>query len=166
MPNAGLTKGSRMRWITLTHTQRYHASHWTVGIGHRYQGRLKSFPTQNDEHYLTVLRYIEANPLRAKTMARPGDYCWSSFAARKGLETSFALSDGPLPIPKNWAQRVGRKLAVAAQDRISSSIRRGAPLGDPDWVKHAAAELNLQSTIKPRDAPEKVPEALIRLQRP
>jgi putative transposase len=51
-----------MRWITLTHTQRYHASHGTVGIGHLYQGRYKRFPTQDDDHYLTVLRYIEANP--------------------------------------------------------------------------------------------------------
>jgi len=61
-----------------------------------------------------------------------------------------ALSDGPLPIPKNWTQLVGRKLAVADQDEISNSIRRGAPLGSPDWVKRAATELNLQSTIKPR----------------
>jgi putative transposase len=75
---------------------------------------------------------------------------WSSFAARKGLEKPFALSDGPLPIPKKWTQLVGRKLAVADQDQISSSIRRGAPLGDPDWVWRAATELTLQSTIKPR----------------
>jgi putative transposase len=40
-----------MRWITLTHTQRYHASHGTVGIGHLYQGRFKSFPVQDDGHY-------------------------------------------------------------------------------------------------------------------
>jgi len=51
-----------MRWISLTHTQRYHASHGTVGIGHLYQGRFKSFPVQDDYHYLTVLRYIETNP--------------------------------------------------------------------------------------------------------
>jgi len=69
------------------------------------------------------------------------------------LEKPVTLSDGPLPIPKNWTQLVGRKLAVADQDRISNSIRRGAPLGNPDWVKRAATELNLQSTIKPRGRP-------------
>ncbi len=121
----------------------------------RRKGRFKSFPTQDDEHYLTVLRYIEANPLRAEIVARPGDYLWSSFAAREGLEKPFALSDGPLPIPKNWTQLVGRKLAVADQDGISNSMRRGAPLGNPDWVKRAATALNLQSTIKPRGRPRK-----------
>jgi len=38
-----------MRWVTLTHVQRYHASHATIGIGHLYQGRYKSFPVQGDQ---------------------------------------------------------------------------------------------------------------------
>ena len=29
-------------WLTLTHTQRYHAHHGTTGHGHVYQGRYKS----------------------------------------------------------------------------------------------------------------------------
>ena len=29
---------------------------------------------QDDEHLLTVLRYIKANPLRAKLVERAGDY--------------------------------------------------------------------------------------------
>ena len=37
-----------MRWITVTHTQRWHAAHGTSGIGHLYQGRFKSFPVQDD----------------------------------------------------------------------------------------------------------------------
>lgn len=144
-----------MRWITLTHTQRYHASHGTAGIGHLYQGRYKSFPTQDDDHYLTVLRYIEANPLRATIVDRPSGYPWSSFAARKGLEKPFALSDGPVVLPTNWPQLVSRNMAVAVRDGISNSIRRGAPLGDPDWVKRTALKLNLESTTKPRGRPNK-----------
>ena len=37
-------------WLTLTHTQRWHAHHRTAGTGHLYQGRFKSFPVQSDEH--------------------------------------------------------------------------------------------------------------------
>ena len=37
-------------WLTLTHTQRWHA-HRTAGSGHVYQGRFKSFPVQGDEHF-------------------------------------------------------------------------------------------------------------------
>ena len=62
-----------MRWVTLTHTQRYHGSHGTAGEGHLYQGRYKSFPVQCDRYYLTVLRYIEANTHSGKFL-RP-DFC-------------------------------------------------------------------------------------------
>jgi len=37
-------------WLTLTHTQRWHSFHHTVGFGHLYQGRYKSFPVSNDEY--------------------------------------------------------------------------------------------------------------------
>jgi len=73
-----------MRWVTLTHVQRYHASHATIGIGHLYQGRYKSFPVQGDGHYLRVLRYIEANPLHAGLVESPDQWAWSSLAVRTG----------------------------------------------------------------------------------
>ncbi|MEE8527668.1 MAG: transposase, partial [Gammaproteobacteria bacterium] len=57
-------------WLTLTHTQRWHAFHDTAGTGHLYQGRFKSFPVQSDEHLLMVCRYVERNPLRAGLVRR------------------------------------------------------------------------------------------------
>src|SRR5262245_13021113 len=47
-----------LHWLTLTHTQRWHAHHHTAGTGPLYQGRFKSFPVQDDEHLLTVWRYL------------------------------------------------------------------------------------------------------------
>ncbi len=32
-----------MRWLTVTHTQRWHAAHRTAGTGPLYQGRFKSY---------------------------------------------------------------------------------------------------------------------------
>ncbi len=49
------------RWLAHTHAMRWRVAHRTVGHGHLYQGRFKSFPVQSDEHLLTVLRYIERN---------------------------------------------------------------------------------------------------------
>jgi hypothetical protein len=54
-----------MRWLTVTHTQRWHVAHRTAGTGPLYQGRFKSFPIQEDDHLWTVLCYVERNPLRA-----------------------------------------------------------------------------------------------------
>ena len=45
-----------LRWITVTHTQRWHAHHHSAGTGPVYQGRFKSFPVRTDEHFLTVCR--------------------------------------------------------------------------------------------------------------
>ena len=144
-----------MRWVTLTHTQRFHASHGTCGIGHLYQGRYKSFPVQSDKHYLTVLRYIEANPLRADIVDHPNNYAWSSFAARKDLEKPFSLSNGPVVVPANWPQLVTCNIARKDQDRIRNSIKRGAPLGQSDWIERTAAKLNLESTMRPKGRPKK-----------
>jgi putative transposase len=40
-----------MRWLTVTHTQRWHAHRGTSGTGPVYQGRFKSFPVEADEHW-------------------------------------------------------------------------------------------------------------------
>ena len=54
-----------MQWVTVTHTHRWHAHYHTTGEGPLYQGRFKSFPVQEDVHFLTVCRYVEANAVRA-----------------------------------------------------------------------------------------------------
>ncbi len=39
--------------------------------------------------------------------------------------------------------------------QIEKSIERGSPLGDNDWIKQTAGELDLKSTIRPRGRPRK-----------
>ncbi len=63
-----------MRWLTVTHTQRWHANRHSAGSGPVYQGRFKSFPVQSDEHFLTVARYVERNPVRGRLVARADDW--------------------------------------------------------------------------------------------
>jgi len=144
-----------MRWITLTHTQRYHVSHGTIGIGHLYQGRYKSFPVQDDSHYLTVLRYIESNPAAAGLVRRAGQWLWSSFAVRQGYEAAFELSDGPMELPPNWGRLLHENIDQPELDHIKNSIKRGAPFGDVSWKQRTAAKLNLESTLRPRGRPKK-----------
>src|SRR5438105_428057 len=56
--------------VTHTHSMRWHAHYHTSGTGHIYQGRFKSFPVETDEHFYTVLRYVERNALRANLTRR------------------------------------------------------------------------------------------------
>jgi putative transposase len=71
-----------MAWLTMTHTQRWHTHHGSVGTGHLYQGRFKSFPIQEDDHFLAVCRYVERNPLRAGLVRRAEDWQWGSLWRR------------------------------------------------------------------------------------
>src|SRR5205823_8817177 len=59
-----------MGWLTLTHTQRWHAHRGNTGSGHLYQGRFKSFVIQEDDHFLVAARYVERNALRAGLVQR------------------------------------------------------------------------------------------------
>lgn len=144
-----------MRWVTLTHTQRYHSSHGTVGIGHLYQGRYKSFPVQSDPHYLSVLRYIEANPVRAELVRNAALWVWSSFAVRQGRESDVVLSDGPVGLPSDWSKLVHAALDPANLNGIKNSILRGAPFGDKHWMAAATDRLKLHSTLRSRGRPRK-----------
>ena len=89
-------------WLTLTHTQRWHAHRHTAGSGHLYQGRFKSFPVQEDDHLLTVLRYVERNPLRGGLVSRAERWRWSSLHHR--LEGGGPVLDtSPVLLPREWA---------------------------------------------------------------
>ena len=49
-------------------------------VGHLFQDRFKSEPVNDDIYFLTVLRYIHQNPVKAKLCAKVEDYPFSSFA--------------------------------------------------------------------------------------
>ena len=47
--------------------------------GTLFEGRFRSSLVQTDEYFLSCLRYIELNPVRAGIVTDPGDYRWSSY---------------------------------------------------------------------------------------
>src|SRR5438132_11087818 len=65
-----------MQWLLTSHVRRYHRHY--QGSGHVWQGRFKAFPIEQDEHLLSVLRYVERNALRADLVARAEAWAWSS----------------------------------------------------------------------------------------
>jgi putative transposase len=95
-----------MRWLTVTHTQRWHAAHRTSGTGPLYQGRFKSFPIEDDDHLWMVLRYVERNPLRANMVKEAEAWRWSSLWHRVQGNKSGLVDAGPLKLPRRWLQHV------------------------------------------------------------
>ena len=126
-----------LRWVTLTHTQRYHAHYGTSGEGHVYQGRFKSFPVQEDDHFLVVCRYVERNALRAGWVAQAEDWQWGSLSRwlHKPESEPKLLSPWPIPRSANWKARVHAALSQKELKSIRWSVTRGAPFGDETWVE-------------------------------
>ncbi len=110
---------------------------------------------RDDCHYLTVLRYIEANPLRAGMVKDAADWLWSSFAVRLGYDCPFALSDGPVELPSSWAAILREDFTEKELNRIEKSVKRGSPFGQANWTQKTAVRLQLQSTLRPRGRPKK-----------
>jgi putative transposase len=144
-------------WLTLTHTQRWHAHYHDVGTGHLYQGRFKSFPVAADRHFLQVCRYVERNALRAGLVRRAQAWRWGSLWQRlqEPKVDRGILSDWPLPVPADWIRQVNRAQTEAELEAVRRSVQRGRPYGDEGWAKRVAARLGLQSTLRDRGRPRK-----------
>lgn len=158
-PKIGKQLSKFVGWLTHTHTQRYNAHYNSVGYGHVYQGRFKSFPVASDNYFLKLCRYVERNPLRAKLVDRAENWRWSSLWVREnGKEKDKALlSKWPIEMPENYSEWVNEKEPKEDKDldHIRNSIRRGSPLGESGWVNATARKLGLQSTLKPFGRPKK-----------
>jgi putative transposase len=50
--------------------------------GRLWQGRFKSMVIEKDEYFISCIKYIEANPVRANIVPSPAEYAWSSFKDR------------------------------------------------------------------------------------
>ena len=63
--------------------------------GHLFQDRFRSESVETDQYYMTVLRYILQNPVKAGMVSHPGDYRWSSYLAYqegKGMLTDIQFA--------------------------------------------------------------------------
>ena len=145
-----------MTWLTLTHTQRWHAHRSTAGAGHLYQGRYKSFVTQSDEHMLSLCRYVERNALRAKLVSAAERWPWCSLWRRTfgNAESKALLSAWPVDRPRAWRRWVNKPQSEDELHAIRHCITRGRPFGAQPWVSRTAARLGLETTIRPRGRPK------------
>lgn len=146
-----------LRWVSQTHTMRLHSHYHTAGEGHIYQGRFKSFPVQDDDHFLVLCRYVERNALRAGLVTKAEDWKWGSLSRwqAKPEPNPKLLSPWPIPRSPHWESRVNATLSDKELETIRWSVKRGSPFGDETWVESIARRLDLESTLRPRGRPRK-----------
>lgn len=148
-----------MQRLTITHVRRWIQHRNRRGLGSVYQGRYKSFPMQDDDHFYTVMRYVERNPLRARLVKRAESWRWSSLGQRQAADDEegivrIPLCTWPLPRPRDWEQWVNEAQTPAEEEAIRRATTRGRPLGDAAWTRETERRLGLPALRSP-GRPEK-----------
>ena len=90
-PSAVGALSRAMHWTGQSYVQSFNFRHRRCGA--LWQGRFKSCLVQSEHYLLTVMRYIELNPVRAAMVHVPEDYRWSS------VHTHLARARDPLITP-------------------------------------------------------------------
>ncbi len=141
-----------MQWLMTSHVRRYHAHYHSSG--HIWQGRFKSFIVQTDEHFLTAIRYIERNALRAGLVKRAEDWRFGSLYWRTAGRMLGLLTEWPVQRPQRWREMVNRPQSERELEALRRCVQRGCPYGNERWVKRAAKRYDLETTLRPRGRPK------------
>jgi putative transposase len=141
-----------MAWLTGIHARRWHQHRGSVGQGAVYQGRYRAIAVKEDHHFLTVCRYVERNPLKARLVRRASEWPWSSAAGVPGILTP---DPWPVPRPADWMQHLDGPEAPGEFKELREAVRSGAPFGPGVWQKMTARRLNWWQGVRSRGRPRR-----------
>ena len=142
-----------MQWVMTSHVRRYH--HYYGTSGHVWQGRFKSFIVEQDDHLVTLMRYVEGNPVRAGLVGSATDWAWSSHRETLGQKSRKLIDEIPIELPGNWERFVDDPLPASELEKLRESVKRQCPYGSASWHSEWSEKLGLESTLRLRGRPKK-----------
>jgi putative transposase len=128
-------------WAFTTHVRRHHAGFGTAG--RVWQGRFKAFIIQQDDHLLTVLRYVERNAARAGLVERAEDWKWGSLQWRLQSTPPLELAPPPISLPSNWVEYVNQPQTDTELAALRACVNRQYPFGEHSWIEQTARALGI-----------------------
>jgi len=142
-------------WLSNAHTRKWHVTKGTIGQGHLYQGRYKSFLCQHDAHLLSLIRYVERNALQASLVRRAEDWRWSSVWRReKGTEEQKKLlAEWPIQVPRDYLTLLNTPQSKEEEAALVRSESKGVPYGTEGWVLKTVEQFGLEQTLRPVGRP-------------
>jgi len=156
-PRDGGDLGLFMHRLTNAHTRHVHTRTGTIGYGHLYQGRYKSFLVDKDAYLLALIKYVERNPVRAKLVRQCENWQWGSAWRRvHGTPTQRKLLDAsPTPLPQGYRIWINATEKEDELTALRTSVNKGVPYGRERWIDTMVDKYNLQSTLRSAGRPRK-----------
>ena len=133
-----------MQWVLTSQVRRHNLKYRTTG--HVWQGRFKSFIVKNDYHLLTLLRYVERNPIAAHLVSEASSWLWSSYQER--YDPPKLITSPPIPIPHNWEELVNSPLTPSEVEKISVCIKKQSPYGNKEWQFRTCHKYGMIHTMR------------------
>ena len=129
-PTAEHALSAFMQWVTGGYACTFRQQTETIGHGHVFQRRFWNACAHDDEAFLEILRYIEANPVRACLVGEADLWPWSSLTDRRVPAARKILSPLPIELPAEWACLVTRAQAEDTIERIRKELvpKPGRPM--------------------------------------
>jgi putative transposase len=132
--------------------------------GTLWEGRYKSCLVDSEEYVLRCYRYIELNPVRAKMVCVPRDYCWSSYRCHAEGMNSLLITPHAayLGLANTVAERCRLYTALVSEvlmetqlAEIRSYLQQGRALGSQRFQAHIRSLHGRIAAIQPRGRPVK-----------
>ena len=117
-----------MQSVGRRYVQRFNLARKRTGT--LWEGRYRGTLVDSERYFLTCMRYIELNPVRAGMVARPGDYRWSSYRAN-----ALGISDA-LVIPHLIYRELGDS-KEARESAYRQLIRQPLLTGDVEAIRQS-----------------------------
>jgi putative transposase len=127
--------------------------------GTMWEGRYRATPIEVDRYLLACYRYIELNPVRARCVARPSNYPWSSYGANAlgrpdplvtPHERYLALGVDAPTRHTEYRALLATALLARTQREIRDATHKGWALGSARFRREIESLLDRRTEPLPR----------------
>lgn len=134
--------------------------------GALYEGRFRSSLVETSSYFLTCMRYIELNPVRAGMVRTAGDFPWSSFGQNASGEPTGLVTPHPeflqlSPHPNRRAEAYLRMFEKGLDETslkvIRESVQMNRALGGEQFCKAIEAMLQRPVRVTAQGRPKREP---------
>lgn len=139
--------------------------------GTLWEGRHRASLIQSERYFLTCMRYIELNPVRAQMVARPDAYRWSSYGVNAWGDRSWLqLHDEYRRLGKTVAERCHayrelftRQLSEEDLHAIRKAAHYCQPVGDERFRQQITQQYGIKLGHMQRGRPRTTQEELLKV---